>query len=185
MLRSPDAVADREAAIGRAMHSPRDNSSTSPPASTTVRPSTHSRTVPYLNVAAPAAQVATAPPAKAPRYVGTGGNHRPAFASSSCNTCSGTPAPARTRSPVDADACRDDRWRGRCRRTAWRRRSATTARRPPARAAPPEGTPTPRRSIGAAARRQRFRRDSVRRLRDRTRRRVQAPAPLRKKADAP
>ena len=80
--------------------SPRDSSSTSPPASTMVRPSTHSRTVPYLNVAAPAAHVATAPPAKAPRYVGTGGNQRPAFASSSCNACSGTPAPARTRSPV-------------------------------------------------------------------------------------
>ena len=33
------------------------------------------RTVPYLNVAAPAALVATAPPTVAPRYVGTGGNH--------------------------------------------------------------------------------------------------------------
>src|SRR5688572_23635037 len=63
-----------------------------------VRPSTHSRTVPYLNVDAPAAHVATAPPAKAPRYVGTGGNHLPVFASSSWTVCNGTPAPTRTRS---------------------------------------------------------------------------------------
>ena len=51
---------------GEAVTCPRAISSTSPPASTTVRPSTHGRTVPYLNVAAPAAQVATTPPTNAP-----------------------------------------------------------------------------------------------------------------------
>ena len=108
VIRQPDdAIAggrgDRRSRHRPTRCSPRDSSSTSPPASTIVSPSTHSRTVPYLNVAAPAAQVATAPPAKAPRYVGTGGNQRPAFASSSCSACSGTPAPTRTRSPRDAD----------------------------------------------------------------------------------
>ena len=102
MLRSPEIVPMvKPPSVARC--SPRHNSSTSPPASTTVRPSTHSRTVPYLNVAAPAAQVATAPPAKAPRYVGTGGNQRPDFASSSCSTCkrdAGADADAITR---DAD----------------------------------------------------------------------------------
>ena len=65
--RTPVAVSISKTPSDEAMHSPRDTVSTSPPASTMVRPSTHSRTVPYLNVAAPAAQVATAPPAKAPR----------------------------------------------------------------------------------------------------------------------
>ena len=52
---------------------PRSRSSTSPLASTTVSARTHSRVVPYLNVAAPAAFVATMPPTKAPVKVGTGG----------------------------------------------------------------------------------------------------------------
>ena len=52
---------------------PRSTSSTSPLASTTVNARTQSRVVPYLNVAAPAALVATMPPTKAPAKVGTGG----------------------------------------------------------------------------------------------------------------
>ena len=49
-----------------------------PSASTTVSASTQSRVLPYLNVAAPAAFVATMPPANAPVKVGAGGNHAPA-----------------------------------------------------------------------------------------------------------
>jgi hypothetical protein len=45
-------------------------SSTSPLARTTVRARIHCRVVPYLNVAAPAALVATVPPRNAPRKVG-------------------------------------------------------------------------------------------------------------------
>src|SRR5687767_9811155 len=81
-----------------ATHWPRVNSRMSPPARTIVRASTHSRTVPYLKVAAPAALVATAPPAKAPRNVGTGGSQRPLFPSASCTACNVTPAPTCTRS---------------------------------------------------------------------------------------
>ena len=51
----------------------RSMSSTSPLASTTVSARTQSLVVPYLKVAAPAAFVATIPPANAPANVGTGG----------------------------------------------------------------------------------------------------------------
>ena len=60
---------------------PRLSSSTVPSARTTVIASTQSRVLPYLKVAAPAALVATMPPAQAPVNVGTGGNHAPASAS--------------------------------------------------------------------------------------------------------
>jgi len=46
--------------------------------------STQSRVLPYLKVAAPAALVATIPPALAPVKVGAGGNHAPTSASRSC-----------------------------------------------------------------------------------------------------
>src|SRR5262249_58338466 len=52
---------------------PRSTSSTSPFGRTTVSARTQSRVVPYLNVAAPAALVATVPPTNAPIKVGTGG----------------------------------------------------------------------------------------------------------------
>src|SRR5688500_6902714 len=84
------------ASAGDRKCSPRLISITSPPARTTTIAPTQLRTVPYLNVAAPAAQVATAPPADAPRYVGTGGNHLPPRASVSCRACKVTPAPAFT-----------------------------------------------------------------------------------------
>ena len=58
---------------GCAVVRPRSMSSTSPLASTTVSARTQSRVVPYLNVAAPAALVATMPPTNAPVNVGTGG----------------------------------------------------------------------------------------------------------------
>ena len=51
---------------------PRSMSRTSPSGSTTVSASTQSRVVPCLNVAAPAALVATTPPTNAPVKVGTG-----------------------------------------------------------------------------------------------------------------
>ena len=66
-------------------------SSTVPSARTTVSASTQSRVLPYLKVAAPAAFVATMPPAKAPVNVGTGGNHAPASASRSCIAATVTP----------------------------------------------------------------------------------------------
>ncbi len=61
----------------RAAACPRATSSTVPSASTTVSASTQSRVLPYLKVAAPAALVATMPPALAPVNVGAGGNHAP------------------------------------------------------------------------------------------------------------
>ena len=67
-------------------------SRTVPSASTTIRPSTQSRVLPYLNVAAPAALVATMPPAEAPVKVGAGGNHPPAAARCSCIAATVSPA---------------------------------------------------------------------------------------------
>ena len=65
---------DLEEAAGMATQVPRTTRSrTSPFASTTVRPFTQRRVEPYLKVAAPAALVASTPPTKAPRKVGTGG----------------------------------------------------------------------------------------------------------------
>jgi len=52
---------------------PRSMSRTPPFGNTTVSAFTHSRVVPYLNVAAPAALVAIVPPTYAPMNVGPGG----------------------------------------------------------------------------------------------------------------
>ena len=82
---------DLEPAVTRALSPPRASSSTVPSARTTVRASTQSRVLPYLKVAAPAAFVATMPPAQAPVKVGTGGNHAPTPASRSCIAATVTP----------------------------------------------------------------------------------------------
>ncbi len=73
---------------------PRRKSSTVPSASTTVNASTQSRVLPYLKVAAPAAFVATMPPANAPVNVGAGGNHAPT--SVSCSWIAATVTPGST-----------------------------------------------------------------------------------------
>ena len=72
------------------------DATTSPLASTMVAASTQSRIVPYLKVAAPAALVETAPPAVAPRNVGTGGSHEPCAPSCRCSASNVTPAPTVT-----------------------------------------------------------------------------------------
>ena len=75
---APARRLDLETAMLAPAAPPAASSSTVPSARTTVSASTQSRVLPYLKVAAPAAFVATMPPAKAPVKVGTGGNHAPA-----------------------------------------------------------------------------------------------------------
>ena len=70
---------------------PRARSRTVPSARTMVNASTQSRVVPYLKVAAPAALVATIPPAVAPVNVGAGGNQPPTAASACCIASTVTP----------------------------------------------------------------------------------------------
>lgn len=73
-----------------------------PSASTTVNASTQSRVLPYLKVAAPAALVATIPPAHAPVKVGAGGNQAPTVPSASCMAATVTPASTVTRDGVSS-----------------------------------------------------------------------------------
>src|SRR5687767_15818434 len=76
-----------------ATQAPRRRSSASPLARITVIASTQSRVLPYLNVAAPAAFVATLPPANAPANVGRGGYVAPAtLRAASSSAASLTPA---------------------------------------------------------------------------------------------
>ena len=66
-------------------------SRTVPSARTSVSASTQSRVVPYLKVAAPAALVATMPPAVAPVNVGAGGNQPPSARKRCCIAATVTP----------------------------------------------------------------------------------------------
>ena len=75
----------------RARCLPRVTSRMVPSARTTVSASTQSRVLPYLKVAAPAALVATIPPANAPVKVGTGANQAPSARNRSCIAATVTP----------------------------------------------------------------------------------------------